>query len=109
MLPSCAVAGASGEAAGGAGETGMVLAHLLEREQVRSVGGVIEDVRRGLVERHGAGVGLAVRGVALVDLDRLELVLVLGHSRGERAVTGEQRSATDPGASRLARLSQLHY
>ena len=87
----------------------MVLAHLLEREQVRSVGGVIEDVRRGLVERHGAGVGLAVRGVALVDLDRLELVLVLGHSRGERAVTGEQRSATDPGASRLARLSQLHY
>ena len=79
MLPSCGQPHAYAQAQAGCRRSPALgrAAHLLQAEEVRAVLGVIEREARGLVERDGARVGLAVGRVALVDLKGLELVLVL--------------------------------
>jgi hypothetical protein len=57
-----------------------------EREQVGGVLGVVEDVRRGLVDRHRARLRGRVDGLACVERERLGLVrhldcLLLAHFR----------------------------
>jgi hypothetical protein len=87
-LPSCATGAVRGDCLGQGKAAEGRASHLLEREEVGSVLRVIEGERCGLVQRHGAGVGLAVRAVALVNLQSFELVLVLSHRTcvGRRAV-----------------------
>ena len=85
-------------------DAGVDVAELLEPEQVRGVRGVVERVRRGLVDRQGAGVGRAVRRLAGVDLLRLEGPGVAhGISLGGRAVAaglGMRKGVSDQGYAR---------
>ena len=63
-------------------DAGVDVAELGQREQVRGVVGVVEDVRRRLVDRRGASLGHRVGRGAGVDLLGLETpVLGCGHVR----------------------------
>jgi hypothetical protein len=53
-------------------DPGVDVALDLEVEQVRTVLGAVEGVGRGLVDRHGHGLGDRIRGVAGVDGERFE-------------------------------------
>ena len=56
-------------------DPGVDVPELLEREQVCRVGGVVEDVGRGLVDRQRPGAGGAVGHLSGVDLRGLEAPL----------------------------------
>ena len=54
-------------------DAGVDVAELLQGEQPRGVVGVVEHVRRGLVDRHGARLGCGVDLLAAVDGEGVEV------------------------------------
>ena len=58
------------------------VAVLLQGEEVRGIVGVLEDKRRGLVDRHGTGTVLGIRGAAGMQCARAESKLMFGHEGG---------------------------
>ena len=103
-------------------DAGVDVARDFQAEQRRSVGGVVEDVGRGLVDRQGAGAGGRVRRLAGVHLLGLERpvrgrigvgVVRSGHGRcflceevlgvsGAWGCTGRRLKTTYPAANRSA-------
>jgi len=55
-------------------DPGVDVAELLERKQSRGVSGVVKHVARGLVNRHGAGLGGWIDGLSSVEGLGFELV-----------------------------------
>ena len=85
-------------------DPGVDVPELLEREQVRRVGGVVEDVGRGLVDRQRPGAGGAVGHLSGVDLRGLEAPLRgVGHRclpvSGAPVVTAGARQTWHCGAT----------
>ena len=62
-------------------DAGVDVTELCEAEEAGAVLGVIEDVGRGLVDRHGAGVGRRVGLLSGVKLEGFKVVVfgVVGH------------------------------
>ena len=81
-------------------DAGIDVARDLEVEQIGAVLGVVEGVGRGLVDRHGGGLGGGLRGVAVVQGDRFELhgAPPLSGSRKIR-ITGFPQKRADAGAA----------
>ena len=68
---------------GGVHDAGVDVAEALQVEQSGGVVGVLEDVRRGLVDRHGAGAGFGIgplSGVQGAGAESVDAIVFVWHS-----------------------------